>query len=73
MIGTFPRFYKIKITEELDQGVRFAHYPAMKTVIERHTPRVPRRRSDGMRSLDNRVKILQCYEAFMKVVHQQQG
>jgi len=73
MIGTFPRFYKIKITEELDQGVRFAHYPTMKTVIERHTPRVPRRRSDGMRSLDNRVKILQCYEAFKKVVYQQQG
>jgi hypothetical protein len=69
MIGTFPRFYKIQVTADLDRCVRFGHYPATQTVVYRHTPRVPRRRSDGMRPLDNRKLVLRCYEAFKKFVY----
>ena len=69
MVGTFPRFYKIKVTTDLDRCVRFGQYPEIQTVVYRHTPRVPRRRSDGMRPLDNRKLVLRCYEAFKKIVY----
>jgi hypothetical protein len=69
MVGTFPRFYKIKVTADLDQCIRFGQYPETQTVVYRHTPRVPRRRSDGMRPLDNRKLVLRCYEAFKKFVY----
>ncbi|KAF8628618.1 hypothetical protein AX17_005953 [Amanita inopinata Kibby_2008] len=69
MVGTFPRFYKIKVTTDLDNSIRFGQYPAMQTVVYRHTPRVPRRRSDGMRPLENRRLVLRCYEAFKKIVY----
>ena len=69
MVGTFPRFYKITVTADLDHCVRFGQYPETQTVVYRHTPRVPRRRSDGMRPLDNRKLVLRCYEAFKKIVY----
>ncbi|KAF9053180.1 hypothetical protein BJ165DRAFT_1523902 [Panaeolus papilionaceus] len=69
MDGTFPRFYKIKVTADLDQCVRLGQYPEAQTIVYRHTPRVPRRRSDGMRPLDNRKLVLRCYEAFKKFVY----
>jgi hypothetical protein len=69
MVGTFPRFYKVKVTADLDRSVRFGLYPATETVVYRHTPRVPRRRSDGMRPLDNRELVLRYYEAFKKFVY----
>ncbi|KAF8527400.1 hypothetical protein BU17DRAFT_39503 [Hysterangium stoloniferum] len=68
MEGTFPRFYKIEVTADLDMCVRGGTYPATRTIVERHTPRVPSRRSDGMKPLDNRILILQCYEAFKQFV-----
>jgi hypothetical protein len=63
MVGTFPRFYKVKVTADLNRSVRFGLYPAT------DTPRVPRRRSDGMRPLDNRELVLRYYEAFKKFVY----
>jgi hypothetical protein len=71
MVGTFPRFYKVKVTADLDHSVRFGLYPGTQTVVYRHTLRVPRRRSDGMRPLDNRKLVLRCYEpeAFKKFVY----
>ncbi|KAK2463730.1 hypothetical protein APHAL10511_004223 [Amanita phalloides] len=51
MSGTFPRFYKIRVTTELNYCVRHGLYPSTETIIYRHTPRVPRRRTDGMRPL----------------------
>jgi hypothetical protein len=69
MVGTFPTFYKIKITADLDQAVRFGQYPESQTVVYRHTPRVPKRRSDGMRPLENRRLMVQCYEGFKKFVY----
>jgi hypothetical protein len=70
MIGTFPRFYKITVTADLDLCVRSGTYPTAQTIVHRHTPRVPRRRSDGMKPLDNRVHVLRCYEAFKQFVCQ---
>ncbi|KAF8546990.1 hypothetical protein OG21DRAFT_1394243, partial [Imleria badia] len=64
MTQTFPKFYKIKVTADLDHCVRRGQFPAVQTIVYRHTPRVPRRRSDGMRPLDNRELMLRCYEAF---------
>ena len=44
--------------------------PETQTVVYRHIPRVPpRRRSDGMRPLDNRKLVLRCCEAFQEFVH----
>ncbi|KIJ42670.1 hypothetical protein M422DRAFT_31238 [Sphaerobolus stellatus SS14] len=71
MTGTFPCLYKIKVNRDFDLAVRTGQYPAVETVVERHTPRVPSRRSDGMRPVDNRLKILQCYEAFKQTVYWQ--
>jgi hypothetical protein len=73
MVGTFPRFYKIKVTMELDMAIRFGQYPTTRTVVHRHTPRILRRRSGGMRPLDNRKVVLQCYEAFRRIVHPNNG
>ena len=68
MTGTFPKFYKIKVTADLDRCVRYGQFPTVKTIVYRHTPRVPGRRSDGMRPLDNREHILRCYEGFRSAV-----
>ena len=73
MIGTFPRFYKITVTAELNRCVIFGQYPTTPTVVYRHTPRVPKRASDGMRPLDNRKLVLQCYEGFKKIVFPSDG
>ena len=73
LAGTFPRFYKIRVTADLDHCVRHGLYPATPTIVYRHTPRVPRRRSDGMRPLGNREVILGCYEAFRQTVLSQHG
>jgi hypothetical protein len=68
MVGTFPRFYKIEVTTNLDMCIRGGTYPTTKMTVERHTPRVPRRRSDGMRLLDNCIHVLWCYEGFKQFV-----
>ena len=68
MMGTFPRFYKIKVTDELNYAIRHGQYPETMTRVYRHTPRVPRRSLDGMKPLDNRKHVVRCYEAFKQVV-----
>jgi len=68
MVGTFPTFYRMTITKELNECVHWGVYPSISTIVERHTPRVPRRVSDGMKPIENRKKILQCFEAFKKFV-----
>ncbi|KIL62657.1 hypothetical protein M378DRAFT_80923 [Amanita muscaria Koide BX008] len=64
MVGAFPIFYKITVAADLDCCVWFGQYPTTHTVVYRHTPGVPRRRSDGMRPLDSRKLVLRCYEGF---------
>ncbi|KAJ7583345.1 hypothetical protein C8J56DRAFT_207455 [Mycena floridula] len=68
MVGTFPRFYKIHVTTQLDHCIRHGEHPAATTMVYRHTPRVPRRRSEGMKPLENRELVLRCYEAFKQFV-----
>ena len=38
VVDTFLRFYKIKITADLDQCVRFSQYPELQMVVYCHTP-----------------------------------
>jgi len=68
LIGTSPTFYKIKITTELNDAVMGGTFPASVVVVYRHTPRLPRRNSEGMRPLENRTLILQYYQAFKAFV-----
>jgi hypothetical protein len=39
MVGTFPRFYKVKVIADLDHSVRFGQYPETQTVVYHHTSR----------------------------------
>lgn len=73
MAGTFPRFYKIRVTSELDHCVRHGLYPTTQTIVYRHTPRIPGRRGEGMRSLDNRELIVRCFETFKRFVSLEEG
>lgn len=64
LVGTSPTFYKIKVTAELNEAIVGGTFPADAVVVYRHTPRLPRRISEGMRPLENRTTILQYYQAF---------
>jgi len=71
MIGTAPIFYRIPVTTALLQALATASYPQEETTVLKFIPPVPnqnRYRIDGMRSLDNRHIILQCFEAFKAVI-----
>ncbi|KAF8580753.1 kinase-like protein [Ramaria rubella] len=62
---------KVTVTRELSECVMTAQYPSSKTIVLKHVPNV-RRKSDGMKPVDSRRKILQCYEAFKKFVDELQ-
>jgi len=71
MVGTSPIFFKIPITQTLSTHIRHGTYPPEETRVLYCYPPVPRparRRSEGMKPLDNRVEILRCYEAFKSIV-----
>jgi len=68
MTGTSPIFYLIPITKELNDNITVGTYPNIQTIVQRFIPIVPRRVSDGMKPIENRKKILQCFEAFKKFV-----
>jgi hypothetical protein len=71
MIGTAPIFYRITVTTALLQALATASYPQEETIVLKFIPPVPnqnRYRIDGMRPLDNRHIILQCFEAFKAVI-----
>ncbi|TFK23489.1 hypothetical protein FA15DRAFT_462456 [Coprinopsis marcescibilis] len=70
MAGTVPTFFKIPVTQELVTHVRHGTYPPTPTIAAYCFPPVPRparRRSDGMKPLDNRRQTLSCYEAFKTI------
>jgi hypothetical protein len=72
LVGTSPIFYKIPITAELVESVALGTFPAERTVVLAHLPDLARpalRLSEGISPLDNRVRILACYEAFKKFVN----
>jgi len=71
MIGTAPIFYRIPVTTALLRALSTASYPQEETTVLKFIPLVPnqhRYRIDGMRPLDNRRIILQCFEAFKAVI-----
>ncbi|KAH9071197.1 hypothetical protein EDB83DRAFT_2541838 [Lactarius deliciosus] len=66
MVGTSPIFYKITVTAALNKAVQTGTYPETETRILRYVPALPRRNSEGMRPLSNRLEILRCLEAFKR-------
>jgi hypothetical protein len=71
MEGTYPVFYKVPVSAELDVSVRSLSYPGETTHVARCSPRLPRpafQYSEGMGPLDNRLVILGYYEAFRRYV-----
>jgi hypothetical protein len=62
--GTTPSFYQIRISKELNDAVVGGYRPELVTVVARHTPRVPQRRSFGMKPLDSRQQLLRYLQAF---------
>jgi len=73
MDRTFPKFYKIEVTKELNQAVRLGLHPATTTTVYRHTPQVPGEIIDGMVTLDNRKTLMRCIQALKRIVFQLQG
>jgi hypothetical protein len=69
MIGTYPTFYKIRVTKELDDAVRFGYYPNSQTQVHRFEPIIGGKRYDlGMKDIENRIRILKCFKIFRKIV-----
>ena len=71
MTGTSPSFFMIPITQDLSRSVERGQFPPTPTVVTGHVPDLPRpnrRFSEGMKPLDNRRSILQCYEAFKRFI-----
>jgi hypothetical protein len=66
MVGTTPIFYKITVTAALSKAVQMGTYPEGETRVLRYIPALPRRNSEGMRPLPNRLEILRCLEAFKR-------
>jgi hypothetical protein len=69
MTGTAPMFFQVPVTTELYQRVQRGEYPAILTTVLAHIPDIPRpeaRLNEGMKPLDDRRVMLECYEAFKK-------
>jgi hypothetical protein len=66
MVCTSPIFYKITVTAALSKAVQTGSFPERETRVLRYIPALPRRNSEGMRPLPNRLEILRCLEAFKK-------
>ena len=66
MVGTSPIFYKITVTAALSKAVQTGSFPEIETRVFRYVPALPRRNSEGMRPLANRLEILRCLEAFKR-------
>ncbi|KAF8183451.1 hypothetical protein BJ912DRAFT_1120472 [Pholiota molesta] len=71
MIGTAPIFYRLLVAASLLDDLVSSTYPAEKTVVLRYIPSVPNQvqyQYEGMRPLDNRRVVFQCFEALKGVV-----
>jgi hypothetical protein len=65
MVGTYPVFYKIKVTKGLDEAVRLGKYPKYETLVEKFDPIDDESGySYGMKPLRYRKCILQSFIAF---------
>ncbi|KAF9483571.1 hypothetical protein BDN70DRAFT_291086 [Pholiota conissans] len=70
MVLTSPSFFKIPITQELVRGIESGQPTSTPTTVIGFVPEVPHsnRKKDGMRPLDNRRIIFQCFEALKKLI-----
>ena len=66
MVGTYPKFYLVPVTMGLSDCVSEGSPPFQRTIVLRHIPMVSIRES--MVLLEDRKKIIQCFEAFRKFV-----
>ncbi|TFK71454.1 hypothetical protein BDN72DRAFT_895575 [Pluteus cervinus] len=64
--GTAPTFYRIPVTDGLIRSIGGATYPNQPTTVHRLIPveDVPRYFREGMKTLENRRVVMQCFEAF---------
>jgi len=69
MVGTYPTFYKVRVTKHLDEAVRFGSYPEVNTTVDRFNPIADLSAySYGMKPLRYRKIILQSFIAFRDAV-----
>ncbi|KAK0462855.1 uncharacterized protein EV420DRAFT_1521305 [Desarmillaria tabescens] len=69
LYGTFPIFYKIKVTSTLVVAVGTGTYPVDTTIVHRHVPKLPLRHSDpGMKPLDNRKALIRYFQVFKQFI-----
>lgn len=66
IVRTTPAFYNITVTTALSKAVQTGTHPEIETRVLRYIPALPRRNSQGMRLLSNRLEILRCLEAFKR-------
>ncbi|KAF9483386.1 hypothetical protein BDN70DRAFT_827645 [Pholiota conissans] len=70
MVGTAPTFYRTHVTQALIDAVVAGSYPDEETTVLRLTPvpdiDIASYRKEGMRRLDNRKIVFQCFEALKK-------
>lgn len=65
-----PPFYKVAITQELDEAVKGGIRPISNTVVQRFEPiQDERARGNGMLSLAARSRILQSFVLFKSLAH----
>lgn len=64
--GTFPTFYRIKVTEKLNQAIETGTYINIATEVYRHIPEVPGPRDEGMKDVENRQALLRYFVAFKR-------
>jgi len=73
MVGTFPTFYKIPVTQHLSKSLMSGTYPRRPTMIETCTPSLgdrPLSGALGMLDLSNRGVILGYFESFKQFIDQ---
>ena len=66
-----PTFYKISVSQELNQAVKDGTYPQEETIVEQFVPHVPRLETfddEGMRDVRNREYLFRCFEACRHLV-----
>jgi hypothetical protein len=65
MVGTYPTFYKITVTEELDEAVSHGKAAAHTTKVQRFDPlHNDEDKNEGMKPIESRIRILKCFELF---------
>lgn len=67
MGSTIPTFYKIPVTTNLVYNVLQGTYPSESTIVSVHCFDIPSQ-SYGMKSLDNRQRVLHYFEAFKPII-----